>query len=502
MKTNTPIPNRTILFALALAAGVLPAAAQTPRDVEMENMKTSMENMARTIESLQGEVTKLKTVETEKSTTTTTTTTYPDVKPHTPAPAPTPPPVPLNQVVGSSLAMTTVTVTDNETFLDEQWPAPRLNNAPIDPSLKGFMQIPGTSTIFKVGGSVRLDAIYDFANNGNPNSFIPSTFPVEGDPNFSSTDRSQMSAKGSRLNFELRRPIGAANNLRVYYENDFFGDSSSSAMTYRLRHLYGQAFNILVGQTFSTFMDADAFPDVLDYQGPNGLVNARTPQIRYTHPFEGSGLQWAMALEQPGSQVDTGDAIYGTQSTVINRILDFTTHLRSEDKARGHLQLSGIYRVNAYDNTQKSDHANAWGASLSGGLNVFGSDNLVFQATYGEGIERYIQDTSGLNLDAGIDQNRNLNSIPVVAGVFGYTHKWSDQWKSTVSYGYVNTDPEVSHGKTTFNWSEYATANIIFQPTTSFRMGVEYLYGHKEIVNDQGAVANRINFVIKYDIVK
>jgi hypothetical protein len=67
--------------------------------------------------------------------------------------------------------------------------------------------------------------------------------------------------------------------------------------------LYGQAWNLLVGQTFSNFMDIDAFPDVVDYEGPNGLVNKRQPQIRYTQPFFDTKLQLALRSNNPTSKL-------------------------------------------------------------------------------------------------------------------------------------------------------------------------------------------------------
>src|SRR5205814_457630 len=131
-------------------------------------MRTAMQEMAKTIQNLQGEVSTLK-----KNAETAPKTGAPAAVDTTKPGGANQPPVPLNEVVGPSLSMTPNTVTDRQTFLDEQWPAPRANNAPIDPDLKGFMQIPGTNTIFKLGGNIRLDAIYDFGNNGNPNAFIP-----------------------------------------------------------------------------------------------------------------------------------------------------------------------------------------------------------------------------------------------------------------------------------------------------------------------------------------
>jgi DcaP outer membrane protein len=484
------------VIALCVGAswGSAPLRAQS-NDAELQQMRATMQEMAKTIQVLQNRVADLEKKEAVKK------------KEGIAAPSGTPAAKPSAFAVGAPGAPQPVTTgtsntSDRNTFLDDQWPAPRVNNAPIDPSLKGFLQIPGTSTIIKLGGSARLDAIADDSNNGNPNEFIPSSFPVPGQPNAGSPSRSQIQAKASRVTFELRRPIGQENNLRIYYENDFFGDASSSTMTYRLRHFYGQAWNFLVGQTFSNFMDVDAFPDVIDYEGPNGLVNTRSPQVRYTEPFLDTKLQLAFAVEQPNSQINTGNAAFGHGASTVNRMPDLTAHLRYEEKKIGHIQLSGIYRYLSFDNDHDGQGVSGWGVSLAGSLNLFAHDTLTAEGTYGEGIARYIQDPSGLGEDAALDGHGNLRALPVWGVAVGYTHQWIDKWKSTVSYGYAHVDNEASNGEFAYDHSNYVSANLIYQWTPSFRMGLEYLYGTNEVRNGASHDGQRLNFVVKYDLVK
>jgi len=450
-----------------------PALADS-RDTEFEKMKTIMQDIAKTIKTLQTEVSELKK---ERA----------DAKQAEAATGST-----ATGLARTILPLPAAELTD---------PAPRFNNAPIDPSLQGFISIPGTSTIFKIGGSARLDVIADDSNNGNPNEFIPSSFPVPGQPGAGSPSRSQVQAKGSRITFELRRPVGQDNNLRVYYENDFFGDASTNTMTYRVRHLYGQAWNFLVGQTFSNFMDVDAFPDVIDYEGPNGLVNTRQSQVRYSQPFLNTNLQLAVSVEQPNAQIRLTDPAYGSGASTVNRRPDFAAHVRYEAKRLGHLQLSGVYRYLSYDNNNTGQGVPGWGVSLSGGLNLFAHDALTAQGTYGEGIARYVRDPSGANEDAAVDSHGNLRALPVWGVAVGYTHVWADKWKSTVSYGYAHVDTEASNGQFAFDHSNYVSGNLIYQWSPGFRLGVEYLYGTKEVRNGASHDGQRLNFVVKYDLV-
>ena len=67
--------------------------------------------------------------------------------------------------------------------------------------------------------------------------------------------------------------------------------------------MWGQYYNIIVGQTFSIFEDPDVWPDTVDYEGPNSAIFARRPLIRYLLPLS---KEWQLnfGLEQPESEVD------------------------------------------------------------------------------------------------------------------------------------------------------------------------------------------------------
>ena len=135
-----------------------------------------------------------------------------------------------------------------------------------------------------------------------------------------------------------------------------------------------------------------------------------------------------------------------------------------------------------------------WGVSLSGGLNLFAHDALTVQGTYGEGIARYVRDPSGANEDAALDSHGKLRALPVWGVAVGYTHAWADKWKSTVSYGYADVDTEASNGQFAFDHSNYVSGNLIYQWSPSFRLGVEYLYGTKEVRNGASHNGQRLNF--------
>jgi hypothetical protein len=487
----------TVLGA-ALLLGLMPAA----HGDDVEDMKKTLAAMEQTIADLK---TRIAVLEEEKAME------KPAPQPapaNTPAPEPTPAPAAAPAITNRiavapapGSAGSAAAVRDYDGFQDLQQAAPRPENKPLDPELKGFVLIPGTETMFKIGGSARLDAIGDFADNGNPNQFVPSTIPVGNQPGFGGDERSTIHGKGTRISLEIRRPTDALGNLRIYNENDFFGDSTSNAMTFRVRHFYGQAWNFLIGQTFSGFMNPDAWPDVLDYQGPAGILNRRQAQLRYTQPlWEDCGEGHAyISLEYPES--DILDSTLPANSEVRSTTPDVVLGGRWEGE-HGNIQLAGIGRSLGFESdTGPQGDTVGWGASLSGQWHITENDDLSAQLAYGEGIARYVNDFNGNNLDAAWVGN-DLEAIPIFAPMIGYTHRWNEHFRSTLSASWVMADLPSSVAALTPETTASFGANLVWQPTKSFRMGLEYLFGTKETYDGTDGDAQRLNFVIRYDLVK
>jgi len=146
-----------------------------------------------------------------------------------------------------------------DTFSEDSAAAARFNNVPLDPKYHGYFYLPGTQTLLKIGGYFKTDFMYDMKQAGNADEFIPSSIPV---PGVQGVHNSNVSIRPTRLSLDFRIPTSQAGDVRFYVEGDFFGSTST---TPRLRHAYAQVRNLLLGQTFTNFMDPDAFPDTLDF---------------------------------------------------------------------------------------------------------------------------------------------------------------------------------------------------------------------------------------------
>ena len=387
----------------------------------------------------------------------------------------------------------------------DNYAAPRFNNAPFDPKLRGFFSIPGTNSMLRVGGFARTDLIHDFSPAGNTAKFVTSSIPTGPNPG---NDNTSMSVAPSRLSLEVRNNTKYG-PLRIYYENDF-NNGPNTTNSFRLRHFYGQWQNVLVGQTWSAWEDADAIPDTVDFEGPNSWIFRLQPQLRYTYALNKQNFL-AVSVEQPNTEQPGTVTLPGGPVTVnaTSPIPDFVLRYRYEQD-RFHIQNAWLFRsLGGFVGASNEKQVLGWGGMVSAAATVYGKDNIMLQGIYGQGIARYINDLgSGTALDVGIKPDGTLAALPTLGGYISYQHFWAEQWRSAVTYGYLyvrTTDiasPAVTNNSNTaFKSTQYAEANLMYSPGAGFTLGAGLLWGQHTEKTDQRGDAFRLNFVLQYDLV-
>ncbi|MFZ0708291.1 MAG: DcaP family trimeric outer membrane transporter [Candidatus Korobacteraceae bacterium] len=382
------------------------------------------------------------------------------------------------------------------TFSQDPIAAARINNEPLDPRFPGFFRIPGTNTLMRIGGYAKTDFIYDIRPAGNLDAFIPATIPI---PSPGSFTNSTMSVRGTRFSLDFRVPTKSGDDsYRFYFEMDFFG---SNATTPRLRHAYGQAKNFLVGQTFSNFMDPDAGPDQIDEQGPNAQVAIRSPLFQYS-VLVAKKTTFSISAEKP-----TSDVLFMTPEFVAqpnSPSPDGTLKIRREME-RGHLQLSALFRsVAAFLQDGRHESVFGWGFNLAGATRLWGKDTAVYQVAYGNGIERYINDTSGLGIDAAVSslQSPHIQALPVVATYGALQHSWNERVRSSAIYSFVQVQNTEAQIASIYHQGQYMGGNLIWNPFGSLTVGGEFLYGWRVNKDNSTGNAPRIQLSAKYNFVR
>ncbi len=489
------LPTRVLSAAIALA---LPAAAQAQstdaqRDAEIARLRQTVDNLMQRIEVLESE----RATPAPAAVATGTGNGPPAAAPATPpgtavtpsTPAPTVAAVPVASL--ATLGVEASPLPAHTPFDEDDQAGGRPDNeAPPGDNLEGFFAIPGTTTWLRLSGYAKLDAMMDDDDAGDSDQFITSDIPVgaqRGDARFN------MHARQTRFTMEARRETSAG-QLRFLLQNDFFGSGGSYG--YRLRHAWGQLGNTYAGFGWSAFMDLDSGPDTLDFAGPGASPSARLASIRQYFPLRG-GNQIILAAEHRAPEITYDDPDGRSRTAAPNLVL-----AARHEADWGNVQLAGLLRYLSYDAPGNSDSSVAGGAALTGSWGHDSGDYVVYGVMGGQGIAAYVGDLGGLDLDAVVDARGQLDTLQTWGGWLGYTHLWNSRWRSTLTYGRLYLERDTLLAASAFRRSDYAAANVVWEPAPSWSWGLELLYGKLQQQDGESGDAMRLQTSLKYDFIK
>jgi hypothetical protein len=115
---------------------------------------------------------------------------------------------------------------------------------------------------------------------------------------------------------------------------------------------------------------------------------------------------------------------------------------------------------------------------------------MQFLGVVGEGVGGLGNDSGFENTDAAFDASGDLEALPYQSGTLAFTHKWTDTLRSTGTFGYVHVDNSSLQLANSYNETYYGSLNVIYQLFKRLGVGVEGLYGRREVNNgdDSGDV--------------
>jgi len=370
-----------------------------------------------------------------------------------------------------------------------------------------------SGSTFDIYGFAMLDTGYQFEQN-NPDWYDvlrPTKLPAYKDE-YGDDGSWWAGVRQSRLGFKSFTPTSAG-DLKTIFEFELFGVGDDAGQTtFRLRQAWGELGQFGAGQTWSTFMDIDVFPNSIEYWGPSGMVFYRNVQARWT-PWSDGDSNIMMSLEKPGGSGDGGRFADRVELEGVSsdfELPDLSAHYRySQDW--GHVQVAGILRQIKWNDLNEDAYDlggsdTGWGINLSGNYKI-GPHVLRGSVVYGEGIQNYMNDAT---VDIGVVENFSDPVRPIYGeaipmwGIVAFLDlNWSEQWTSSIGYSLLDNDPTDGQSPGSFKKGQYALANILYHPTPSVFYGVELQWGQRNNFSDGFSSSDtRIQFSAKYSFSK
>ena len=290
--------------------------------------------------------------------------------------------------------------------------------------------------------------------------------------------------------------------IRSVAEVYFFGEKGNEINTnahgLALRYLYATSNGFTVGQASSLFSTRYASDTLLK---PINLTVVRQPMLAYTITLNTTTL-FDMALEQPESYLnDTG----GNKLSVNDdRFADMTLRLRS-DIPYLEYAIAAMVRQIRYDaisiegvDYEESADAWAWGVNVSGKLKLFTLDNLYINMQCGNGIGRYF--TLNAYTDATLMPDGGLKLHRLYGGSVGYEHWFSSVWQSNLVWvGTYFDAPDVLAQSDLEKRVDSWQANVIYSPIKKGRVGIEYAWAKRTLLNGEKGETNWVRLQFRYD---
>jgi len=361
-----------------------------------------------------------------------------------------------------------------------------------------------------IAGAVQADVIHDFNAVGlKPGGsvereFITADIPVGG-PAADITNRTGFSPNQSYLSgwAETDTPWGP---FRVYADVNLMGSTTDTE--FQIYKVYGEWGWLKAGLDYTLWLTQAAIPDTLDFEGPNAAPEVRFTQASLKIPLR-PGSEKREFFFTVGVEDASADMTLPSGTTSVDQFPAVIGKL-SYEPDWAHVELGGLYRRLKAGGTGYDQSLNGWGVIFSGSVNTWGSDNFIWGLEYGDALGAYIQDTSGLGLDAApvSATNSSLKAISAFGAWAAYQHWWSKSLRSCATYGFVSLDSDFDEWPNppgTYKQTHYASMNLIWSPWPPFDVGLEYMFGHRTVTNstavDGGTTGrnHRLQFTMRWN---
>ncbi|MCU4639450.1 DcaP family trimeric outer membrane transporter [Acinetobacter courvalinii] len=336
-------------------------------------------------------------------------------------------------------------------------------------------------------GYIRADASYQAKGASTMYNNI-SAVPLEHTAEEAQQkDRLHSTVNVTRLGLNFKTP-SVAGEVGGKLEMDFFGGATRDQ--FRIRHAYITLDQWLIGQTWSTFIAPEYYPETVDAGTFVGGALQRSPMLRYSDKLS-ANTSFAVAIEDPK---------YTATSDPDNEMRMPALVGRLNHKFDNGSLLSG--RTFMAEKKTSTDKQWAWGVGLGGKYQVSPQTFLKADYYHVKGDGRFLL---WANNSYVIDDQNNIQSNEFDTISAGITHQFNSQLRSTLGYGYMkakddNRFAEIQKSNLTQNkelWQGWI--NAMYNPYKPITLGVEYVYGERETFDGRNGIDNRVNMMATYD---
>lgn len=331
------------------------------------------------------------------------------------------------------------------------------------------------NTTISFGGFIKADAIFGSNGNGTLNGYsvgLPRTFAsaAASDENDWKTG---LSARESRISIGTKTEDVVGHTLTTYVEMDFNKEMNdgnevvSNSYSPRLRQAYGSWNNWDFGQTYTTFTDLAAMPEILDQGKQAAFMYVTQPMIRYN--MEAPGGKLMISLENPEDGFPGNS--YDDQSYP-----DLAMRYQIRGKY-GFYSIAGLLR-NFEDNA--ADETKVDGAvSLSARIPTIGRDDFRLQYSYGA-LGRYMGLLTYPDVDLAALAMGDVEPLRSYGATAAYRHFWSPAWRSNLVVSHTEiVDDLVASPAGTLSYFDSSTsvhASLLWSAHRNLTLGLEYAY--------------------------
>ena len=377
------------------------------------------------------------------------------------------------------------------------------------------LEIGGHQVRVGIAGAIQTDVMHDFNAVGlTPGGsvereFVTAKIPVGG-PASDITNRTGFSPNQSYLSgwAETDTPWGP---FKVYADVNLFG--SSTETEFQIYKAYGEWGWLKAGLDYTIWLNQASIPDTLDFEGPNVIPATCFTQASLKIPLQLDAKQrelfFTIGVEDAPGEI----TLPAKMSSVSTDQFPAVIGKLSYEPDWAQIEFGGLYRRLRAEGPGYDQSVNGWGVIISGSIDTWKNDSLILGGLYGNALGAYIQDTSGLGLDAAPTStaNTNLKAIPAFGVWAAYQHWWAKSLRSTATYGFVRLDsdfdewpnPPNASDQGTYKQTQYASMNLIWSP--SFDLGLEYMFGHCTVTNSTSVYGSttvqnhRLQFTMRWN---